>query len=113
MAITSNLGITVDIAGDVTFLQRFDCAAHVGSPGEISLVALSTSPVTLSNASNSALGILILPPAGNTVAITLKGVTGDTGFALSKTNPTFLSIPATTPFVLVAASPVVIRVIWV
>lgn len=40
---------------------------------------------------------LIEPSPGNTEGLTLKGVTGDTGVAISPVNPTLLSFPATTP----------------
>lgn len=36
--------------------------------------------------------MLIIPPAGNVGTITLKGVTGDTGIALSKVKPTVLAL---------------------
>jgi hypothetical protein len=42
-----------------------------------------------------AVGVLIQPPSGNTQTLTLKGVTGDTGVAISETGPTLLSF--TTP----------------
>lgn len=35
--------------------------------------------------------VMITPPSGNTQALTLKGVSGDTGIAISKTKPTLLS----------------------
>jgi hypothetical protein len=52
-------------------------------------------------------GVLIQPPSGNGVALTLKGVTGDTGIPISETGPTLLSFTtATIPssFVITAAS---------
>ena len=42
-------------------------------------------------------GVLIIPPAGNTIAITLKGVTGDTGIVLAKIAPTLLTFDTTPP----------------
>src|SRR6266446_2178447 len=43
-------------------------------------------------------GVILQPPPTNAIALTLKGVTGDTGIALSKLNPTVLAFetaPAT------------------
>lgn len=37
-----------------------------------------------------AYGVLIEPPAGNSVQLTLKGVTGDTGIPISASNPTLI-----------------------
>jgi hypothetical protein len=49
---------------------------------------------------------VIVPPPTNAVALTLKGVTGDTGIPLSLTVPSELAFPATPPasFVVTAAS---------
>jgi hypothetical protein len=53
-----------------------------------------------------AVGVLIEPAPTNTIALTLKGVTGDTGVGLSPTNPTLISFPASPPstFVVTAAT---------
>ncbi len=42
----------------------------------------------------TAQGILFIPPTGNADAITLKGTGGDTGKTLSKTEPSYFSLPA-------------------
>lgn len=36
----------------------------------------------------------IVPPSSNTQTLTLKGITGDTGFQIAETVPTFLSFQA-------------------
>jgi hypothetical protein len=49
---------------------------------------------------------LIVPPVTNTEGLTLKGVTGDTGIAISPSAPTLLSFPsgsAPASFVVTAA----------
>jgi hypothetical protein len=53
-----------------------------------------------------AVGCIITPPTSNTVALTLKGVTGDTGILIGLNAPLMLSFPATPPtsFVITAAS---------
>lgn len=42
-------------------------------------------------------GVVLVPPAGNTNSLVLKGITGDTGVTLSKTAPTMLSFDTTPP----------------
>lgn len=37
---------------------------------------------------------IFVPPRGNTTALTLKGVTGDTGLSLNPNGPIVLSLPA-------------------
>ena len=71
-----------------------------------------TTAVTLSSGANTitipswAAGVIIQPNTSNAVALTLKGVTGDTGIAISSTAPTLLSFAASPPstFVITAAS---------
>jgi hypothetical protein len=55
---------------------------------------------------NWSVGVLIIPATTNVIAMTLKGVTGDTGIALSLTAPSLLAFPATAPgsFVITSAS---------
>lgn len=49
---------------------------------------------------------IIAPPITNAVALTLKGVTGDTGILIDLTSPSLLNFPSTPPasFVVTAAS---------
>lgn len=75
------------------------------STGQISDVALSAGANTITVPSSTAIGVIIVPVAGNTVSLTLKGVTGDTGVPLHLTNPTVYSFPAgTTNFVITAGT---------
>lgn len=54
----------------------------------------------------TATAVIIVPATSNTATLTIKGVTGDTGVAISKVNPTVLSFDATPPasFVLTAGA---------
>lgn len=71
-----------------------------------------SSQQTLPSGNNSitvpswAVGVLIQPPTGNAVVITLKGVNGDTGTVISPSGPTLISLTAgsVSTFVLNAAS---------
>jgi hypothetical protein len=42
----------------------------------------------------AATAVCVIPPSANANTITLKGVTGDTGIALSKTQPTVIALTA-------------------
>ncbi|MBU6429501.1 MAG: hypothetical protein KGR26_10850 [Cyanobacteria bacterium REEB65] len=50
--------------------------------------------------------VCIIPPSGNAVALTLKGIAGDTGLGTFKAAPQYLAFDGTAPstFVLSAAS---------
>jgi hypothetical protein len=53
-----------------------------------------------------AVGCIVQPPPTNAVALTFKGVSGDTGMTISPTLPFIFCFPTSTPasFVIVAAS---------
>lgn len=76
-----------------------------GTSGVVTEVNLVSGANTITVPTNAA-GCIIQPPSANTIALTLKGVTGDTGIALSLTGPTLMTFPATPPasFVITAAS---------
>lgn len=108
MASTAN----VTIQGTVTSLPSGNSKqlgpvtiTNANSLGSITDTTLGSGANTITIPSTTAIGVLITPPTGNTVALTLKGVAGDTGVAMHLTNPTFFSFPAgTADFVITAAS---------
>ncbi len=71
------------------------------SSAAVQAINLVTGANTISASNVPALanagGIFLCPPAGNATAITLKGVTGDTGIVLSKVAPTFISFDLAPP----------------
>jgi len=66
--------------------------------------------ITLANGANTiavptwAVGCIIRPNPLNAVAMTLKGVTGDTGIPLDLTGPSLINFPATPPATFVLTS---------
>src|SRR5215510_3677162 len=102
MPTTSTRTIGLGFTGDVNAPNmNYEAANNSSSPGEIELVDLSTSPLTVTPPSGFA-AVTILPPAENDVLITLKGVSGDTGVKLHMTDPTSIGLDSTlTTFVLV------------
>jgi hypothetical protein len=77
----------------------------MGVCGVMTEVTLASGANTITVPTNAA-GCVIIPPSGNTQTLTLKGVTGDTGIALSKTNPFMLAFDSTPPasFVITAGA---------
>jgi len=117
MAVTSNRTVTVTLTGDVTYSQSFSAAANTTSPGQIDIVTLASGANTITPPAGGTTpkACTIIPPAGNsTVTITLKGVTGDTGVVLHKTDPCVVSLNSTTTtFVLTASAELTgVRLIW-
>lgn len=76
------------------------------------VTTLSSGANTISVPSGSTSAIIV-PPSGNTVGITLKGVTGDTGVALYPSTPALIPIASgVSSFVLTAASTVQVCLVF-
>ena len=117
MAVTASRTVTVTFVGDINATNAIVAANNASSPGSITIhsLAAGTNTITLPTGGSTPKGALIIPPTGNTQAITLKGVAGDTGVALGKTDPTSLSFDAPPPanFVLNAGGVIDgLRIIW-
>ncbi len=80
------------------------------SYGPLTGVVAETLDQALSSGNNivtvptGATWMFIQPPASNSVQLTLKGVSGDTGFALDLTRVTVLPLPAGTTSVILNAA---------
>lgn len=116
MATTSTRTTTIQYTGDVTAVLQKEDAANGNSPGSIQLVSLVTGSnvITAPTGGSTTVAATITPPAGNVVAIRLKGNGLDTGILIHPTNPMTLSLdPAQVSFILSAASAVVgVQIEW-
>lgn len=118
MAVNSTRIITISQVGDgLTNNAVFPAAANGASPGDIDVIALAAgnNTITLPTGGVTPTGATLVPPAGNTQALILKGVAGDTGIAIAKTDPCSLSFenPPPASFVVNAAGIVNgFRVVW-
>lgn len=114
MAKTSTTTIGVSVVGDSvneTFTPGaiVNIAAPAGGP--IS-VTLTTGDNTLTVPTGT-VAMMVVPPNTSTVSKKLKGVGGDTGFALAPAAISVLSLPAGTSTVLInAASGETVSVHW-
>jgi hypothetical protein len=112
MAVTSQRSIATVFTVDVVANNTTSAANNASSPGQIELKALSTGDNTITKPTG-ATACTIIMPANNTVLVTLKGINGDTGIPLHKTDPTSIGLDSTSStFVLNAASSVSVRLIW-
>ena len=116
MAVTSKRRISVTFSGDVEAEVIGQAAESSLSPGQSQVITLSSGANTITPPSGGStpIAVTIIFPSGNTVAVTLKGVTGDTGVVLHKTDPTSVGLNSPTDtFVLTAASIVAgVRLVW-
>lgn len=111
MAVQSNRSITIEFTGDVEYSQTFNADPSSQGSGQIQNIPLTTGANTITVPSG-AVAVTIEPPAGNVVALTLKGVSGDTGIALNLTSPSSIGLNGVSTFVINAASSVTVRFIY-
>lgn len=111
MSVTSNRSTVITWTGDVEYSQEFEAAVNASGSGNNYLTNLSSGNNTIT-CPTSAKAVTIVPPAANTVLVTLKGVAGDTGVQLHLTDLSSIALTSTT-FVLNAASALTgLRLIW-
>ena len=111
MAVTSARSIAVTFTGDISAANTFPAANNVSSPAGVESKVLASGANTITPPTGAS-ACTIIPPAANTVGLTLKGVTGDTGIALHLTDPTSIGLAGVTAFCLTAVSGVTVRLVW-
>ena len=95
MVVTANRSIRLQVSSGITFDQTFAAATNVSANGAQPTYDLApgfnafTIPVTGGSVPT---GVTILPPATNTQTMILKGVTGDTGISIHRTDPTSIGL---------------------
>lgn len=116
MAITAVRATTISFTGDLTAVVPANAANNALSPGKTDIVTLASGANTITppTGGSTPVACTIIPPAGNLETITLKGVTGDTGVVLHKTDPSTIALNSpTNTFVLTASALITgVRLIW-
>ena len=119
MAVQSGRIITVTYTGDLNGSFMFPAANNALAPGDIDIFTLPTGSTVIPfpTGGTTCSGATIIPPAGNTNSITLKGTTTDTGVQIHKTDPSSIALDTTattqTSIVLTVSSTVTgLRVVW-
>ncbi len=99
MSVTCARSTILTYTGDVVGVETIAAAVNTASAGYMTIVPLATgfNAVLVPTAGATPVAILvtavtIVPPAGNTNTLTLKGVTGDTGIPLHLTDPTTIAL---------------------
>ena len=116
MAVSASRSVSVTFTGDVSATHSPAVAVNAQSPGTLELLAAAVGfnaiPVPLAGAVPTAL--TIIPPAGNTNALTLKGVTGDTGIRLHNTDPTVIALDPTVTSIGITVGTAItnLRLVW-
>jgi len=117
MAVASTRKVVIVYSGDFAASFAFSAASNSASPADIDILSLAAgnNTIMLPTGGSSVKGATIIPPSDNLQTITLKGVNGDTGIALHKTDPASISFDTVPPasFVLNAGGIVTgLRILW-
>jgi hypothetical protein len=105
------------MTGDVLFSEVFNAAENNLAPGSVTihLLALGANTTDIPVVTGFATkGATIIPPSDNTATIVLKGVTGDTGVAISKTDPTSIAFDTGLANFVLTAGAIIngLRIVW-
>lgn len=110
MSNTTDYSVTLSVTGGFEFTNQWDSVSRSTDVyPEILTLNLAPGNNTINASANGT--CVIIPPSDNTIALTIKGVSGDTGTAISKIYPTLVSI-TTDGLVLNCASTVTIKFVF-
>lgn len=116
MATTSNVNVVISYSGDVDAVEVLSDGANAASPAAISIVTLSSgfNSISVPTGGSTVTSVAIVPPAGNTQTLILKGLTGDTGVGLHPTNVTKIALVsgATTIGITAGGTVTGLRLFW-
>lgn len=103
MAVTGTLTFSGTLSGEPEGSSSISLTWTISAGVSDALVGLSSGANTISVPSGTSL-VVVIPPVANTETITAKGISGDTGFQLSKTKPTVIAWETGSSFVLTAGA---------
>jgi hypothetical protein len=107
---------TLTFTGDVSATQVNSAGQNPNSPAvsELKSLVAGANTITPPSGGSTPCAVTIIPPAGNVIALTLKGIAGDTGIALHLTDPSTIALAGgVASFVLNVTSAMTgLRLIW-
>lgn len=119
MAVTSQRQVTVINANIVPASMVFSAGVNANAPGDMDVLTLPTGDTVVAFPTGGTVvqGATIIPPAGNTNTITVKGTTADVGVAIHRTDPTSIgfdtNVTTQTSIVFTVSATVTgLRIVW-
>lgn len=116
LVLTGTFNFTGTTLGNAIDFQLF----NANSPCDVQVLNLNSGANTIDATScpaiSSAGGVWLIPPAGNATAVSIKGISADTGLALSLTCPAFIPFAVVPPtsFVLTTGGAITgYKLVWV
>lgn len=118
MSGTAQVAVTATLTSGTTSQKQYGPVTFTNTSANeqtVSVAVGTNTTITVPTTPSQATGVIIIPPTTNTNTLTLKGVAGDTGIAISPTAPTFIPFATAPPvsFVLNASSSTNILFWWV
>lgn len=114
--VISNRTTTIVYAGGVVGSESISATQNSNSPGNIQIITLASgfNSIAVPGGGTLPTAVIIIPPAGNSTQITLKGITGDTGIILHPTDHSVIALnSAQTTIGLTAAAQIVgLTLMW-
>lgn len=117
MSVTSSRTIQIQFSGDNNLALIQSALDNISSPGETLITTLLVGNNTLTPPVITGIvvrGLTIIPPAGNTTVITVKGANGDSGIPIHVTDPFSIGLDAGFSSLVLSVGTQVngVRVIW-
>lgn len=116
MSKVATLTLSVAVTGDGVNEQSYPVTVQVNpSPADRGQLVITSAGQTLIppvNPQTPPSFLLLIPPSTSAVTKTLKGVTGDTGFQISQTNPTLIAVNSSTVLFIAASGTEVLGYYW-
>jgi len=103
VAVTGTLTFGGSLSGEPEGSSTVSLSWSITAGVSTSTVDLASGANTITVPAGTTL-VVVIPPTGNSQTITAKGVSGDTGFQLSKTKPTVIAWETGANFVLTAGA---------
>lgn len=112
MATSGSWRIVGAVSGLASGTREVDVSITAGAAAVDSSFTQTINGFAAVAVPTGALAVLIIPPSGNANAITLKGITTDTGIPLSKTLPSAFALAAGSAFGILTGASTVIQFIF-
>lgn len=118
MAVSAQRETRLQFAGDVVAGYVLAAAVNVDAAAQLEVrqLVLGANTLTAPTGGSTVVpnSVTIVPPAGNTTSITLKGAAADTGIRLHDTDPTTIGFHTTQASIVLTAATTIneVRVYW-
>ena len=112
MAVSGSWRIYGSVTGLPSGTRAIDVSIAVGTGVDATNTYASINGFQALTVPTGATAVLIIPVAGNTQTLTLKGVTGDTGIVIDKLNPSVVALGSSPSIGITTGGSTGFTVVW-